>query len=175
MALLIGIVKGPSYYDPRRHPERARQRRDLALRRMLATHLIDQKEFDRALADVRPTLVVGLGLAGGRAEWTPERVAINVDDARIPDNAGGRPIDAPVVPGGPVGYFSTLPIKAIVHALRSRGLLDGVLTVAITAAGTAALASVEGDVDDAIRRRMAHIAPEDLRTVVRALEAMRTA
>jgi penicillin-binding protein 1B len=50
MALLIGIVKGPSYYDPRRHPERARQRRDLALRRMLATHLIDQKEFDRALA-----------------------------------------------------------------------------------------------------------------------------
>jgi penicillin-binding protein 1B len=50
MALLIGIVKGPSYYDPRRHPERAKERRDLALRRMLATRLIDQKEFDRALA-----------------------------------------------------------------------------------------------------------------------------
>ncbi|TMN15970.1 penicillin-binding protein 1B [Pseudoxanthomonas sp. X-1] len=49
MALLIGIVKGPSYYDPRRHPERARERRDLALRRMLATRLIDQKEFDRAV------------------------------------------------------------------------------------------------------------------------------
>lgn len=50
MALLIGIVNGPSYYDPRRHPERAKERRDLALRRMLATRLIDQKEFDRALA-----------------------------------------------------------------------------------------------------------------------------
>ncbi|SEL66703.1 penicillin-binding protein 1B [Pseudoxanthomonas sp. GM95] len=50
MALLIGIVKGPSYYDPRRHPERAKERRDLALRRMLATKLIDQKEFDRAIA-----------------------------------------------------------------------------------------------------------------------------
>ena len=78
--------------------------------------------LDAALADVRPTLVVGLGLAGGRADWTPERVAINVDDARIPDNAGGRPIDAPVVAGGPAGYFSTLPIKAIVHALRAAGV-----------------------------------------------------
>lgn len=80
------------------------------------------ERLDQALADVRPTLVVGLGLAGGRMEWTPERVAINVDDARIPDNAGGRPIDAPVVAGGPVGYFSTLPIKAIVHALRDAGV-----------------------------------------------------
>lgn len=80
------------------------------------------ERLDRALAEVRPTLIVGLGLAGGRAEWTPERVAINVDDARIPDNAGGRPIDAPVVPGGPVGYFSTLPIKAVVHALREAGV-----------------------------------------------------
>ncbi|MFT4197726.1 MAG: penicillin-binding protein 1B [Pseudoxanthomonas sp.] len=50
IALLIGIVKGPSYYDPRKHPERARERRDLALRRMLATGLIEQKEFDRAAA-----------------------------------------------------------------------------------------------------------------------------
>lgn len=80
------------------------------------------ERLDAALAEVRPTLVVGLGLAGGRADWTPERVAINVDDARIPDNAGGRPIDAPVVSGGPVGYFSTLPIKAIVHALRDAGV-----------------------------------------------------
>jgi pyroglutamyl-peptidase len=80
------------------------------------------ERLDQALADVRPTLVVGLGLAGGRMDWTPERVAINVDDARIPDNAGGRPIDAPVVAGGPVCYFSTLPIKAIVHALRDAGV-----------------------------------------------------
>jgi pyroglutamyl-peptidase len=80
------------------------------------------ERLDEALAEVRPQLVVGLGLAGGRAEWTPERVAINVDDARIPDNAGRQPIDTPVVRGAPAAYFSTLPIKAIVHALRAAGL-----------------------------------------------------
>lgn len=69
----------------------------------------------------RPELVICLGLAGGRSGITPERVAVNVDDARIPDNAGQSPIDRPVVRGGPVGYFSTLPIKAIVSALRARG------------------------------------------------------
>ena len=78
--------------------------------------------LDAALEKHRPTLVVGLGLAGGRLELTPERVAINIDDARIRDNAGGQPIDAPVVPGGPVGYFSTLPIKAIVRDLRAGGI-----------------------------------------------------
>jgi pyroglutamyl-peptidase len=80
------------------------------------------ERLDAALAEVRPQLVVGLGLAGGRPEWSPERVAINVDDARIPDNAGRQPIDTPVVEGGPAAYFSTLPIKAIVHALRAAGL-----------------------------------------------------
>ncbi|WP_338546054.1 pyroglutamyl-peptidase I [Pseudomonas benzopyrenica] len=69
----------------------------------------------------RPTLVVAVGQAGGRAELSLERIAINVDDARIPDNAGRQPIDEPVVPGGPAAYFSTLPIKAMVHALRAAG------------------------------------------------------
>ena len=69
-----------------------------------------------------PTLVVALGLAGGRPAVTPERIAINVDDAHIPDNRGGQPVDAAVVASGPTGYFSTLPIKAIVHALRQAGL-----------------------------------------------------
>ena len=74
--------------------------------------------LDAALAGMpAPTLVVALGLARGRAAITPERVAINVDDARIADNAGRRPIDEPVVRGGPAAYFSTLPIKAIVRAL----------------------------------------------------------
>jgi len=70
----------------------------------------------------RPELVICLGLAGGRNGITPERVAINVDDARIPDNAGQRPIDRPVVRGGPAAYFSTLPIKAIVATLRARAV-----------------------------------------------------
>lgn len=70
----------------------------------------------------RPELVICLGLAAGRTAITPERVAINVDDARIPDNAGSQPVDRPVVAGGPVAYWSTLPIKAIVAALRARGI-----------------------------------------------------
>lgn len=72
------------------------------------------------LGRVRPGLVVCLGQAGGRAEITPERVAINVDDARIPDNAGRQPVDRPVVRGGPAAYWSTLPIKAIVAELQAR-------------------------------------------------------
>ncbi|QNS03944.1 pyroglutamyl-peptidase I [Streptomyces xanthii] len=75
-----------------------------------------------ALARTRPELVVCLGQAGGRAGVTVERVAINVDDARIPDNAGAQPIDVPVVPGGPAAYFSTLPVKACVAAMRSAGV-----------------------------------------------------
>ncbi|WP_019561071.1 MULTISPECIES: pyroglutamyl-peptidase I [Caldimonas] len=75
-----------------------------------------------ALEQHRPDLVLALGQAGGRADLSLERVAINIDDARIPDNAGRQPIDTPVVPGGPAAYFSTLPIKAIVAELRAAGL-----------------------------------------------------
>ena len=77
--------------------------------------------LDELLERHRPTLVVAVGQAGGRAELSLERIAINVDDARIPDNAGRQPIDEPVVAGGPAAYFSTLPIKAMVHALRAAG------------------------------------------------------
>jgi pyroglutamyl-peptidase len=69
-----------------------------------------------------PQLVICLGLAGGRQEITPERVAINVDDARIADNAGAQPIDKPIVRVGPAAYWSTLPVKAIVAALKRRGI-----------------------------------------------------
>lgn len=70
---------------------------------------------------VRPDAIVCLGQAGGRAAITPERVAINVMDARIPDNDGFQPVDAPVVPGGPAAYFSTLPIRAMAEAMRAAG------------------------------------------------------
>ena len=73
--------------------------------------------LEAAVRQHRCGLVVATGLAAGRRAVTPERVAINVRDARIPDNSGDRPVDEPVVPGGPVGHFSTLPIKAIVAAL----------------------------------------------------------
>jgi len=75
-----------------------------------------------AIEQLHPKAVICLGLAGGRAEISLERVAINLIDARIPDNAGRQPIDVPVVAGGPVGYFSTLPIKAAVQRLRKQGI-----------------------------------------------------
>ncbi|KPF48412.1 pyrrolidone-carboxylate peptidase [beta proteobacterium AAP121] len=78
--------------------------------------------LEAALRQHQPLLVLALGQAGGRCELTPERVAINVDDARIADNAGAQPVDQPVVPGGPAAYFSTLPIKAMVAALRAAGV-----------------------------------------------------
>ena len=62
------------------------------------------------------------GQAGGRAAISLERVAINVNDARIPDNAGAQPVDVPVLAGSPAAYFSTLPIKAMLAALLDAGL-----------------------------------------------------
>ncbi len=76
--------------------------------------------------------VLALGLAGNRTEVSVERVAINVDDARIPDNAGAQPVDMAVVPGAPVAYFASLPIKRLVAALRGAGLPAGVSQTAGT-------------------------------------------
>ncbi len=70
----------------------------------------------------RPDAVLALGQAGGRAAITVERVAINISDAGITDNADYRPIDVTIVPGGPAAYFSTLPIKAIVEGIKNEGL-----------------------------------------------------
>ena len=78
--------------------------------------------LDEALAQLQPTLIISLGLAGGRTDITPERVAINMDDARIADNAGNQPVDQPVVREAPAAYFSTLPIKAMVRNLRDAGI-----------------------------------------------------
>jgi pyroglutamyl-peptidase len=88
--------------------------------------------LDQALQQFQPTLVLCLGLAGGRAALTPERVAINVDDARIPDHAGRQPVDIPVVAGGPAAYFSTLPIKAMVRDMLAQGVPAAVSNTAGT-------------------------------------------
>lgn len=69
-----------------------------------------------------PDIIIMLGEAGGRFRINPERVAINVDDFRIPDNAGNQPKDEPIVDGGPAAYFSTLPIRAIVERVVSAGI-----------------------------------------------------
>lgn len=75
-----------------------------------------------ALDEAGPDLVLAVGQAGGRARLSLERVAVNVDDARIPDNAGNKPVDTPVVEGGPAAYFSTLPIKSCLQELTGRAI-----------------------------------------------------
>lgn len=69
-----------------------------------------------------PDVIICVGQAGGRAAVTPERIGINLRDARIPDNQGNAPADQPIVPGGPDACFSTLPVKAMISAIRSENL-----------------------------------------------------
>ena len=95
---------------------------DIATRALPVVYGAALPALRAAIAETAPDLVLAVGLAGGRGELSLERVAINVDDARIPDNAGNQPIDHPVVAGGPAAYFATLPIKAAVAALRAAGL-----------------------------------------------------
>ncbi|MFT8211523.1 MAG: pyroglutamyl-peptidase I [Symbiopectobacterium sp.] len=80
------------------------------------------QQLNVALAQYQPDCTIAVGQAGARAEITIERVAININDARIPDNHGRQPIDTPVVPDGPAAYFATLPIKSMVNALREQGI-----------------------------------------------------
>ncbi len=93
------------------------------IKQVLPTTFGESAEIALArIAEFEPDAVLCLGQAGGRAAMTLERVAINVNDATIPDNAGAQPVDEPVVPDGPVAYFSTFPNKAIVSALREAGI-----------------------------------------------------
>jgi len=74
------------------------------------------------LDELKPDIYIGLGLSAGISFVTVERVAINVKDARIPDNDGEQPVDEPIDPDGPAAYFTTLPKKAIVRRLRESGI-----------------------------------------------------
>ena len=108
-------------------------------------------ELRRAIRTTRPALVLCIGQAGGRAAMSLERVAINVDDARIPDNAGARPIDCPVEPRGPAAYFTDLPIKAMLAALREADIPAEVSQTA----GTFVCNHVFYGLMHALRRRVA--------------------
>lgn len=80
------------------------------------------KVLRAAVREVKPKLVLCVGQAGGRTAMSLERVAINVDDARIPDNAGAQPVDVEIVKDGPAAYFTGLPIKSMLAALRENGI-----------------------------------------------------
>jgi len=76
----------------------------------------------KAIERFQPSHVICIGQAGGRDRLSIERVAINVDDARAPDNGGAQPVDEAIAIGGPAAYFSTLPIKAMARAARGAGV-----------------------------------------------------
>lgn len=78
--------------------------------------------LERTIGLERPDAVLCLGQAAGRSALTVERVAINLIDAEIPDNKGASPCDTPIVAGGESAYFSTLPVKAMVRAIRDAGI-----------------------------------------------------
>lgn len=86
----------------------------------------------KAIEEEKPDVVLCIGQAGGRFEITPERVAINVDDARIKDNEGNQPIDIKIFEDGENAYFTTLPIKAMVEAIREADLPAAVSNTAGT-------------------------------------------
>ena len=76
----------------------------------------------QAIVKEQPDYVLNVGQAGGRSALTPERVAININDGRIPDNDGYQPLDEPIQPDGDTAYFTQLPIKAMAKAIRAAGL-----------------------------------------------------
>lgn len=86
----------------------------------------------KAILREDPLMVVAVGQAGGRLEITPERVAVNIDDFRIPDNAKNQPVDESVIEGGAAAYWSTLPIKRMVRAMKDGGVPAAVSNTAGT-------------------------------------------
>lgn len=77
--------------------------------------------LDKA-AEVRPDVILCVGQAGGRSGVTPERIGINIRSARIPDNAGNQPVEQTIVPDGPDGIFSTVPVAKMAQAIQDAGL-----------------------------------------------------
>jgi pyroglutamyl-peptidase len=118
---------GGSAINPSWQAVEALHGRELAGHRVVAAQLptifgAAVERLEALMEQHRPGLVLCTGQAGGRPALSLERVAINVDDARIPDNAGAQPVDLPVVDGGPAAYFTTLPIKAMLQALQAAGV-----------------------------------------------------
>ena len=74
------------------------------------------------VGEIQPDVILSIGQAGGRSAITPEKVAINLRHASIPDNAGNKPSDEPIIPGGETAYFSTLPVRRMTEAISASGV-----------------------------------------------------
>ncbi len=128
IALVIGFEPfGGDPLNPSQEIVRALDGETIAGHRIVAAVLPTEfaraeTVLEKALEHHRPAVVIAFGQAGGREGISIERVAINVIDARIADNAGAQPVDAPVVADAPAAYFSTLPIKAMLKELHDANL-----------------------------------------------------
>lgn len=93
--------------------------------------LASQMVLEKAV-EIGPSVILCIGQAGGRAAVTPERIGINVRNARIPDNAGNQPMEEPIIPGGPDGIFATVPVVKMVQAIETAGFPGAVSNTAGT-------------------------------------------
>ncbi|NJE43043.1 pyroglutamyl-peptidase I [Thermococcus sp. GR6] len=107
----------PSWEAVRRLPDKIAGA-ELVKRQLPVTFRGAREILPRLIVETKPDVVILTGQAGGRPNITVERVAINVMDSTMPDNEGYTPEDEPIFEGAPDAYFATLPIKAIVKALR---------------------------------------------------------
>jgi pyroglutamyl-peptidase len=113
---------GGSQTNPSWHAVHALHGRSIAGRKVIGGEIptifgASLQRLAELIEEHQPELVVCTGQAAGRSAISLERIAINVNDARIPDNAGNQPIDTPVIPNAPAAYFTKLPIKAMLQAL----------------------------------------------------------
>ena len=112
-----GESVNPSWEAVSRLPDRVGDWQLTRLRGPTVFGLAGEKALEAA-ETLRPDAVLCVGQAGGRAGVTPEAVAVNLREAAIPDNAGSRPVNEPVMAGGPAAYFATVPVREMVRAIR---------------------------------------------------------
>ena len=116
-----GETVNPSWEAVRRLPDAVGQYRLTKLQIPTVFSAAADTVLATAKAD-RPDVILCIGQAGGRDAVTPERIAVNMASASIPDNAGNRPVEAPILPGGPDGVFATVPVAAMARAIVGAGL-----------------------------------------------------
>ena len=116
-----GADVNPSWQAVKRLPDQVGEYELCKLEIPTVFHLATQQVLTTAAA-WEPDVILCVGQAGGRDSVTPERIGVNIRDARICDNAGNQPKGEFVSPDGPAAYFSTVPVEAMAQAIRDRGL-----------------------------------------------------
>ena len=116
-----GETVNPSWEAVRRLPDIVGDYRLTKLQLPTVFALAAETVLAAAAADA-PNVILCVGQAGGRDAVTPERIAVNMASARIPDNRGNQPVEAPILPGAPDGIFSTVPVAAMAEAITAASL-----------------------------------------------------